>query len=376
LGGGLSGWFGSSARVYAIATDGTYVYAGGNFTNAGAYTGVGGIAEWDGSNWYPLDYGLDYIVNALAVDNYGYLWVGGSFTNIVFPGYTYYSKGLAVRGYNTWYSTGGVDGTNAIVSAIAYDGGNRVYFGGQFYSVGGVSATNVAYYDYSDSSWHALGLGVARGKVSALAYTNGLLYAGGTFTNAGGVTANRIAKWNGTSWSALGTGVIGTSTAATVNSIAISGGNVYVTGNFTNAGGILASNVAVWNGTSWFALGSGTTSSTSAMGYCAAASGNDVYIGGAFYFAGDKPAQYIAHWNSQSNYYPAANLKLTRSAWQTNQMFRFRVTGTSGQSYIIQGTTNLNAWTPLQTNSTMFYDFIDPDSATYPHRFYRALLGP
>ncbi|MGA3141565.1 MAG: hypothetical protein ABSF10_00775 [Verrucomicrobiota bacterium] len=379
LGGGVSGWFGSSARVYAIATDGTYVYAGGNFTNAGAYTGVGGIAEWDGNNWYPLDSGFDYIVNALAVDNYGYLWVGGSFTNIVLAApYIYPSKGLAVRGYNTWYSSGGVDGTNAIVSAIAYDGGNRVYFGGQFYSVGGVSATNVAYYDYGDGLWHALGSGIALGKVNALAYANGQLYAGGTFTNAGGITANRIAKWNGTSWSALGTGLIGTSSAATVNGIAVSGNNVYVTGNFTNAGGILATNVAVWNGSSWSAMGSclASTATALAIGDCIAAAGDDVYVGGRFNLAGDKPAQFIAHWNSQSNYYPAASLKLTRSAWLTNQLFRFRVTGTSGQSYIIQGSTNLNAWTPLQTNSVMFYDFIDPDSATCTHRFYRALLGP
>ncbi|MFZ0828152.1 MAG: hypothetical protein WAO02_12075 [Verrucomicrobiia bacterium] len=376
LGGGVSGWFGSSARVYAIATDGTYVYAGGNFTNAGAYTGVGGIAEWDGNNWYPLDYGFDYIVNALAVDNYGYLWAGGSFTNIVLLApYIYPSKGLAVRGYNTWYSFG-VDGTNAIVNALAYDGGNRVYVGGQFYSVASAAATNIAYYDYGDSSLHALGSGIALGKVNALAYANGQLYVGGTFTNAGGVTANRIAMWNGTSWSALGAGLIGTSSAAAVNAIAVSGNNVYVTGNFTNAGGILASNVAVWNGSSWSAMGSGTASSTSAIGYCAVASNNDVYIGGAFYFAGDKPAQFIAHWNAQSNYYPAASLKLTRSAWQTNQMFRFRVTGTSGQRYIIQGSTNFSAWVPLQTNSTMFYDFTDPNSATFPSRFYRVVLGP
>ena len=90
------------ARVYAIATDGTYVYAGGNFTDAGAYTGVGGIAEWDGSNWYPLENGLDYTVNALAADAYGYLGAGGLFTNIVLPPpYIYPSKGLAVWGYNT-----------------------------------------------------------------------------------------------------------------------------------------------------------------------------------------------------------------------------------------------------------------------------------
>jgi hypothetical protein len=125
-------------------------------------------------------------------------------------------------------------------------------------------------------------------------------------------------------------------------------------------------------------MGSGLASTASALGdgNCIAAASDDVYVGGRFNLAGDKPAQFIAHWNSQSNFYPAANLKLTRSAWQTNQLFRFRVTGTSGQSYIIQGSTNLNAWTPLQTNSTMFYDFADTNSAAYSRRFYRALLGP
>jgi len=281
-----------------------------------------------------------------------------------------------VWGFGNWYNAGDVDGTNAVVSAIAYDGGYRMFIGGQFYSVKGVSATNVAYYDFNDGLWHALGLGIARGKVNALACINGLLYAGGNFTNAGGLTANRIAQWDGASWSALGSGLVGTSTAATVNSIAVSGNNVYVTGNFTNAGGILASNVAVWNGTNWLALGSGTTSSTSAIGYCAAASGNDVYIGGAFSFAGDKPAQFIAHWNSQSNYYPAASIKLTRVAWQTNGLFRFRVTGTSGQSYVIRGWTQLNGWAPLQTNSAMCYDFVDATSQNYPCRLYRVVLGP
>ena len=40
---------------------------------------------------------------------------------------------------------------------------------------------------------------------SALAVlANGDLVAGGQFTTAGGVTANNIARWDGTSWSALG----------------------------------------------------------------------------------------------------------------------------------------------------------------------------
>jgi hypothetical protein len=268
-----------------------------------------------------------------------------------------------------------VGGTNAIVNSIAYDGGTKVYVGGQFYSVGGVSTTNIAYYDYNDGLWHPLGLGLNT-KVNALACANGNLYAGGTFTKAGSLSVNRMAQWDGSSWSAMGSGITGAGLSPSVNSIAIVSPNVYVAGNFTNAGGILASNVAVWNGLSWSALGSGTASATSPTVNGIVASGDDVYIGGQFAFAGDKPAQFIAHWNSQSNYYPMANMQLTRAAWQPSRQFRFRVTGTSGQSYIIQGSTNLSAWTPLQTNSTMFYDFGDPNSTIYPVRYYRTVLGP
>ena len=41
----------------------------------------------------------------------------------------------------------------------------------------------------------------------ALAVSGTNLYAGGYFTTAGGVTANYIAKWDGSAWSALGSGM-------------------------------------------------------------------------------------------------------------------------------------------------------------------------
>ena len=43
--------------------------------------------------------------------------------------------------------------------------------------------------------------------VYALAVSGTTLYAGGGFTTAGGVTVNCVAKWNGSAWSALGTGM-------------------------------------------------------------------------------------------------------------------------------------------------------------------------
>jgi hypothetical protein len=43
--------------------------------------------------------------------------------------------------------------------------------------------------------------------VLALAVSGSDLYAGGEFTTAGGISAANIAKWNGSSWSALGSGM-------------------------------------------------------------------------------------------------------------------------------------------------------------------------
>ncbi len=96
-------------------------------------------------------------------------------------------------------------------------------------STAAAGATSVADDAAWDGRFGSLGLS---GPVYALKITGGNVYAGGLFTTAGGTSANRIAKWNGTSWSVLGTGVSGD-----VRAIAISGNDVYVGGNFTTAGG-------------------------------------------------------------------------------------------------------------------------------------------
>src|SRR5687767_11690454 len=87
---------------------------------------------------------------------------------------------------------------------------------------------------------------------SALTVTPGALYVGGEFTDAGGIPeADRIATWNGSSWSAVSssTSQIGN---GRVSDIAVSGGKVYAGGSFQNAGGnVDADFLAVWDGVSW-----------------------------------------------------------------------------------------------------------------------------
>jgi hypothetical protein len=68
------------------------------------------------------------------------------------------------------------------------------------------------------------------------------VYVGGYFTSAGGAGANRIAKWSGSDWSSLGSGINGG-----VYAINVSGSDVYVGGSFSLAGGKSSSHIACWH---------------------------------------------------------------------------------------------------------------------------------
>ncbi len=111
---------------------------------------------------------------------------------------------------------------------------------------------------------------------------------GGSFTNAGGSAANRIAKWDGSNWSPLGSGL-----NSGVLALAMSGSDLYVGGWFTAAGGSAADHVAKWDGSSWSALGSGMNDHV----YTLAVSGSDLYAGGWFTAAGGEASAYVARAN-------------------------------------------------------------------------------
>jgi hypothetical protein len=156
-----------------------------------------------------------------------------------------------------------------------------------------------------DGTWHPFGVG-ALGLQGGLGTTfvqamvtmpNGDLVVGGSFFTAGGQTANHIAKWNGTAWSPLGTGVTFNGNVVVDALVVMPNGDLVAAGQFTTAGGVAANHVARWNGTAWAPLGSGTNGKVHAL---AVLPNGDLIAGGDFSMAGGSLIARVARWNGSA----------------------------------------------------------------------------
>lgn len=205
--------------------------------------------------------------------------------------------GVAGAGDERWADGFGLPGNGVAgrVDAVAISSNGDVYVGGFITQAGTLAVNGIA--KWNGSAWSSLGTGATNGvngNVSAVAIAgNGDVYVGGQFTQAGGIAANNVARWNGTAWSNLGAGTGGTDNSVRALAVAPNG-DVYAGGYFTHAGGLLASRVARWNGTAWGSLGSGMDAAVNAL---AVASNGDLHAGGAFNQAGGITANCIAKWN-------------------------------------------------------------------------------
>jgi hypothetical protein len=284
------------------------LFAGGSFTTAGGVQ-ANRIAQWDGSSWAPLGSGMDWVVSALVVHDDGggpALYVGGGFGTA--GGVT--ATRIAKWDGATWSSLGAmhlVGRLSWVLALTTFDDGNgsALYAGGDFTSAGGVPANYVAKWD--GSSWSALGSGMNSTVKALVVLDDGsgpALYAGGTFTSAGGVAANRIARWDGTGWSALGDGMNNGVEALAAHDDG-SGRALFAGGSFTVAGGVAANRVARWDGTGWSALGSGMNGSIDlfVVGSIKAFVGYDdgtgsaLIAGGLFTSALDSGDSFVAKWS-------------------------------------------------------------------------------
>src|SRR5215469_6584447 len=81
--------------------------------------------------------------------------------------------------------------------------------------ISGATLSRGANPPFTDADWVSLGTVNGANGLDYVAYSitydnSGNLYAGGMFLHAGGINVSNVAKWNGSSWTPLGSGMSST----------------------------------------------------------------------------------------------------------------------------------------------------------------------
>ncbi|HEX6810893.1 MAG TPA: hypothetical protein VF384_04645 [Planctomycetota bacterium] len=203
-----------------------------------------------------------------------------------------------------WTALGNLRG---YVKALAVLPNGDLVAGGAGLSIGLVNANSIARWD--GTAWSMLGSGIttpppSAPEVRALAVRpNGDLIAVGQFFQAGGLPVGCMARWNGFAWSSIGDLAFPLLPSADAV-VALSNGDVVVGGMFSSAGGVPCTSLARWDGTTWFPLGSGIAPPTGAIlsyiSSLAVLPNGDVIAAGLFGFAGGQPVNNIARWDGSA----------------------------------------------------------------------------
>lgn len=284
--------FVSGVRSFAAGNlgSGTALYAGGTFKNAGG-TVLSHVARWNGLSFTPVGNSTEVNASALAIWNDGggnRLYAGGTFDTVGGATFNHLAKWTG----SAWAPVGGGTHFQGNVGALLAFG-TKLYVGGGFNSVGGGVAGTTGIAAWNGGSWESLGGGLADefGGVDALIVHNdgggNAVYAGGTFSTSGGAPASFLAKWNGSSWAAVGAGVDG----IVGGLLSVAGSGLLAAGTFTQAGGAEANNLARFGGGLWSPYtakpnGAGLEGDVNHLAVHDDGSGPALYASGAFHVPG------------------------------------------------------------------------------------------
>jgi hypothetical protein len=237
------------------------------------------IARWDfdTSTWSPFLTGLgDAPSNSFGTSFAqmgGDLYVGGFFADAAGVPDT---KSIARWDGTQFHSLGtgwGFNTVNAVWSMTAsnFTGQDRVYFGGYFNPFNETDSRSVAMWDGTSVTPIVNSMpyliqpntnpvqSINPAVFSMLVHDDGMgggpqLYISGRFNNIDGQTILNVGRWNGTTWSAVGTGLGHTVVSAEGTTMYVWNNELYVGGSNLRLNGVLQQ-VVKWNGTTWSAVG-------------------------------------------------------------------------------------------------------------------------
>ena len=290
---------------YIKATNDGKIVVGGNIGYAGPDIDslrVYSVAQWEeGTGWTDMNGGLKYSDRSGEVRAMHY----DSATNKVYAAGVF-DASLASYSFDdgeaaTWQTIPGAgNAINRIQTIHVNHADNKLYVGGGFNSFQSPSSSvGVAAYNLSNETWEAMGAGLFSGEVFDITGYQGALWAIGYFRDTGELEdINGLATWDGTSWSPVGTGI--NTTAGRISAFAEYNGDIYAGGVIRNIGGEPVYGVARWNEKDgWLPLGQGIKNSSTSSGtvYSLKVINDQLWVGGDFEQAGGETARGIAVWD-------------------------------------------------------------------------------
>ncbi|PAP77261.1 T9SS type A sorting domain-containing protein [Rubrivirga marina] len=194
---------------------------------------------------------------------------------------------------STWTSLGGA---NDWIFALGIGPDGTLYAAGRFTQIGGVAATRVARYD--GTSWAAMGPGFNNPPEDLVVDSEGTVYVTGGMNLVGGGSPRAIFQWDGQAWTVPGGGQGLNNTGY---SLALDAeDNLYVGGSFRTVSGVAANNVAKWDGTSWSALGGGTQTVGAVVYTLEVGPTGELYAGGYFTEMDGGTVEHLARWDGSA----------------------------------------------------------------------------
>ncbi|HYE61607.1 MAG TPA: hypothetical protein VD997_06400 [Phycisphaerales bacterium] len=259
-----------SCIAFANLGSGPEMLIGGTFTRLRNET-LRSPARKTADGWATIGPGVVGAVKAItAYDPDGSgprpeeIYIAGGFSQV--PGEPVALK-IAVWTGSTWWPFAGLDGPSTYVSDMTVhdDGtGPQLYIHGSFQGVSAVPANNLA--RYNGSTWSAVGAGVpfANGILESHTEAGGpRLYIGTYETLASATEPGNLCRWDGASVSVVQDFVGAVSSLASVDTPGTGGRALYVAGLFSNPGGTNARNVALFRDGEWQSMGVDTSAPAS-----------------------------------------------------------------------------------------------------------------
>jgi hypothetical protein len=303
--GGDSNALRANGAIFTLCADNAgNVYAAGSFVMGN--DNYFGVAKWDGTRWSELGSGNNglhaiFYILTLCTDREGNIYAAGYFPNEA--GYFYVAKWDG----SGWSELGTGDNSlkaDGMINSICSDSAGNIYAAGDFSDLlipPGLGRQYVA--KWNGTSWSALGTdsnalnrwGSAGPVYSLCTDRSGNVYAAGAFSDS--TFQHYVAKWNGTKWEQLGKGSNALNPNCYLWSICPDlAGNIYAARGFANPVWLNCF-IDRWNGTNWEDIGKGTNGSlfsSDIRSICTDRLGN-VYVAGSFENSNGK--NYVARWD-------------------------------------------------------------------------------